>query len=287
MFLISQLSSALSDYISYLPAGLAAAVASIGIEDFKYASIWKDEFIGTLLMIFFTFSPGKWVGVDNEYFAWVCHAIGVVAADKVGGGQHVNPTVSVTMFSLGKCSFSEMYVRICGAMAGGLVAFPLFLKFSENLSLNALGGPTFDAETSSDDDFDKAFLSEFLAAFILLIAIYFLNWEVNFGAQHYWIKQTLTAVVIRYLIVVFPAAGPAINPMLGTSWAVFDSGTSGLPTDTAHYVIYWVASILGGLASAIVYVIFAGGTFFGNTIALGPIKKAPETSSSKKKKKKA
>ena len=50
---------------------------------------------------------------------------------------------------------------------------------------------------------------------LLMILIYTLNWELNFGKYHYWIKQTLTAIGIRYLIETFPTAGPAINPMLG------------------------------------------------------------------------
>jgi len=242
-------------------------------------------------MIFFTFSPGKWfaVGGENEMASWILHAIGVVTADKIGGGQHVNPMVSVTMYALGKCSYSEMYARIAGAMAGGLVAFPLFLRFSDSMSLQALGGPAFDGEKSSEDEADMAFLSEFLAAFLLMIAIYVLNWEMNFGKNHYWIKQLATAGVIRYLIVVFPAAGPSINPMLGTAWAVFDSGKGELPTDVSHYMIYWLASILGGITSAIVYVIYAGGTVFGQKVPFGPMKgeNTAESSSGKGKKKKA
>ena len=57
--------------------------------------------------------------------------------------------------------------------------------------------------------------SEFVAMVLLMILIYTVNWELNFGKYHYWIKQTLTAIGIRYLIETFPTAGPAINPMLG------------------------------------------------------------------------
>ena len=82
-------------------------------------------------MIGLTFSPGKWIGADSLAVAWVAHAAGVVAADKLGGGQHVNPAVTVSMFALGKCTYTEAFVRIMGAMAGGLVAFPLFKVFAE------------------------------------------------------------------------------------------------------------------------------------------------------------
>lgn len=278
--IISTIVSTIAPWIVAAPAGLFLSLTSFGIDGGKYAKEWTNEFLGTLLMIFLTFSPGKWWGTQSQNIEWLCHAVAVVIADAVGGGQHVNPMVSVTMFSLGKVSYSEMYSRIGGSMAGGLLAFPLFLKFSESYNLVALGGPAFDGENSSDGDINEAFLNEFLAAFVLMIAIYVLNWELNFGKYHYWIKQFLTAAVIRYCIVMFPSAGPAINPMLGTAWAVFDSGN--MPLDAAHYVIYWVASILGGIVSAIVYTIYAGGKVFGHSIPLGPIK---DSGSNEKKKK--
>merc|ERR1719203_2524954 len=49
-------------------------------------------------MIFLTFSPGKWIGVDSVPLAWASHAAGVVMADYIAGGPHVNPAVSVAMF---------------------------------------------------------------------------------------------------------------------------------------------------------------------------------------------
>ena len=286
MLLISSIYSTFSSLIGSAPAGLILSLSAIGIDGGKFANSWKVEFIGTLVMIFLTFSPGKWVGVENETVSWAWHAAGVIAADYISGGPHVNPMVSVTMYALNKCSYSEMLARIAGAMAGGLVAFPLYLRFSDSMGLQPLGGPAFDGEKASEEETDTAFLSEFLAAFLLMIAIYALNWEMNFGKNHYWIKQFLTAVVIRYLIVVFPAAGPAINPMLGTTWAVFASGKGELPADTIHYLIYWVASILGGIASAVVYVVYAGGTVLGHKLPFGPIKKVEKAESGGKGKKK-
>ena len=228
-------------------------------------------------MIFFTFSPGKWIGQASTAVAWTAHAAGVIAADKIGGGPHVNPTVSVTMCALGKCSYTECLVRIAGAIAGGLVAFPLALLVSNTVGLTPLGGPEYTAK--DDGDASSGVYNEFFASFFLLLVIFALNWELNFGKYHYWIKQTLTAVGIRYLIQVFPVSGPAMNPMLGTTWAVFASGKKHFPTEEAHWSVYWVASALGGLTAAACYVVYAGGTLFGQTLPLGPIKKAAAATS--------
>uniref|UniRef100_A0A7S3Q4Q3 Aquaporin n=1 Tax=Chaetoceros debilis TaxID=122233 RepID=A0A7S3Q4Q3_9STRA len=272
--LISSISSTIA---SLLPPGLLLTLLVLPLSSSKHISAYRSEFIGTLLMIGLTFSPGKWIFQDNLYAAWAVHAMGVVAADKLGGGQHVNPAVSVTMLSLGKCDYDEMYARIAGAMGGGLVAFPLFKVLADNLGWTPLGGPEYNPV--GDADGSASAMSEFVATLLLLVLIYVVNWELNFGKHHYWIKQTLTAIGIRFLIEVFPTAGPAMNPMLGTTWAVFADGE--FPTDHRHYLVYWVASILGGLASAVGYAVYDGNTFFGMKLPFGPVKaKAPKAKKS-------
>lgn len=122
----------------------------------------------------------------------------------------------------------------------------------------------------------EAFLSEFLATVLLCWVIYVLNWELNFGKYHYWIKQTLTALAIRALIETFPTAGPAMNPMLATAWNVFGVGNKyEYPTDMEHYFVYWVAPFLAAVTASALYVLYAGGTLFGNRLPIGPLKGSP------------
>ena len=220
--LVQQLEAVVSDLCGYLPPGLTPSIASAFIEGGKYMSDYQHEFFGTLLMIVCTFSAGKWIGQDSMSMAWTAHAIGVIAADYFCGGPNVNPAVTMSMWCLGKCSYTEAYVRVAAQMGGGLIAFPLYQALSDYLNITPFGGPEFNVE-----DYDQAmeaFLSEFGATLLLLWAIYLVNWEFNFGDYHYIIKQTLTAVAIRGLIEFFPTAGPAMNPMLATCWAVFGVG---------------------------------------------------------------
>mmetsp|Transcript_8723 Transcript_8723/g.21213 ORF Transcript_8723/g.21213 Transcript_8723/m.21213 type:complete len:310 (-) Transcript_8723:205-1134(-) len=285
MVLLSFLSSVYQQLAPMVPPGLAVCIASAFIEDGKYLQAFRHEFVGTLLMIGLTFSPGKWIGADSLAVAWVAHALGVIASDRIGGGPHVNPAVTASMFALGKCSYSEGFVRIMGTMAGGLVAFPVFKILAESMGWTPLGGPEFDPK--DDEEGIAAGFSEFFAMILLMILIYTVNWELNFGRFHYWIKQTLTAVGIRYLIETFPLAGPAINPMLGTTWYIFAYG--GFPDHLGHYFTYWVSSFLGAIVASYLYAIYAGGTVFGKTLPIGPIKgeakaeAAPAPESKKKK----
>jgi glycerol uptake facilitator-like aquaporin len=278
--MFSLISSLVTSFSEIFPPGLLLTLLVIPISNYKYIQTYIDEFIGTILMIGFTFSPGKWIFAESLYLAWAVHSLGVIAADKIGGGQHVNPAMSVAMWSLGKCDYTEMYVRIAGAMGGGLVAFPFFKAMTDFLGWTALGGPEFNPK--GDEDGSAAALSEFTATLLLGFLVYIVNWELNFGKQHYWIKQTLTAFGIRALIEFFPTAGPAMNPMLGTTWAVFAYG--GFPDDTRHYLVYWVASIMGALASAFIYATYDGCDFLGRKLPFGPINGPKEVEPTKKKK---
>lgn len=279
-FLVNPLSTFLQEVATFTPPGLLLSIATAFIEGGKYLEAFRHEFVGTLLMISCTFSAGKWIGSDSLRLAWSSHAMGVVAADYFGGGPHVNPAVTVAMWALGKCSYTEGYVRIAAQLGGGLVSFPLFHAISNAMKWEPFGGP----EYNMPDDYE-GFVAEFLSTLLLMIAIYALNWEINFGAYHYIIKQTLTAIVIRALIELFPTAGPAMNPMLATTWDVFGVGTQfEFPTDFQHYFVYWIGPCLAALLSAVLYVIYAGGTVFGIKLPIGPLKPAPAATPATKKK---
>lgn len=257
------LNSFFNDLVGFLPPGLFLSLAAANLGKGKYFDVYVKEFIGSVLMIVFTFSAGKWIGKESWEVAWVVHAIGVVAADYFGGGQQVNPAVTVSMWALGKCDYTETFVRIAGQMGGGLISFPLFHALSEAMHWTPFGGPEFNMESNAE-----AAISEFTAMFLLMWAIYILNWELNFGKFHYIIKQTLTAVAIRALIEFFPTAGPAMNPMLATCWDVFGvGGKFEFPTDNEHYFVYWVAPCASSLLASVSYAVYNGdAAVFGNKL---------------------
>lgn len=64
-----------------------------------------------------------------------------------------------------------------------------------------------------------------------------------------------------------------MNPMLATCWDVFGVGNQfEMPNDNEHYFVYWVAPCVSAILASITYVIFAGGTLFGKTIPIGPLR---------------
>jgi len=100
--MFSALSSLVGQISALLPPGLIQTIV-ISFMPINASNPYVAELIGSMLMIALTFSPGKWIFADAVYPSWAVHALGVVAADKIGGGQHVNPSMSVTMYALGKC----------------------------------------------------------------------------------------------------------------------------------------------------------------------------------------
>lgn len=259
--IFSTVTDVASSVISCVPPGLIFTALAAFVDGSKYLPIYLNEMFGSFLMIAGTFSAGQWFGLDSVTNAWLAHAGGVILSDKLCGGQHVNPAVSVSMWKLGMVSYTEMYVRIAGQMAGGLITFPILRVFSDYMGWNALQGPTYVLV----DDGTSAFINEGVSTFLLCAAIFVFNFEFDFGNNHYLIKQSLTAAAIRILIEYFPETGPAMNPMLGTCYAIYSSGFEGMdwsnlgafPLEPEHYMIYWIAPIIGAYIASHLYLAYS------------------------------
>uniref|UniRef100_A0A7S2GV22 SnoaL-like domain-containing protein n=2 Tax=Octactis speculum TaxID=3111310 RepID=A0A7S2GV22_9STRA len=210
---------------------------------------FMKEFIGIILMIACTFTPGPFYGTYKGYEEWVIHMCGVIVADYLMGGPHVNPSVTTAMFVWRKISLQQWIVYIAAQMAGGIIAFPLVQELATPYGAT-IGGPGIGADVTAQ----HGMWNEFAATFLLLAGIFLLctTW---LGAL-YHIKQPLVAATIRGIIVTFGATGPAINPALGTTWA-FYAAEQVWPTSVTHYMVYWVASMSGAALATILWSIFS------------------------------
>jgi len=229
---------------------------------------WRKDFInelvGSVIMIVTLFPAGIWVGTGGHWQACGWHAGGVVLADWISGGPHVNPTVSLTMLALGKLRYPEFLCRVSAQLAGGVLTFPICRWFAKVFELPMFGGPTFDPAKVS---LAAALWDEGVATFILCCAIFLLNWELPVR-KNYLAKQSLTAAVIRFNIEMFCSSGCAMNPMIGTCWAIFlsseaEGGRYAFPGDSSHYWCYWIAGFTGALLASLFYSLCSGTQFFG------------------------
>ena len=76
---VEQVAAFCGDLVAFIPPGLFLSLSTAFIEGGKYLKSFRHEFVGTLLMVSFTFSAGKWIGKESIRIAWVSHALGVIA----------------------------------------------------------------------------------------------------------------------------------------------------------------------------------------------------------------
>jgi hypothetical protein len=86
------------DVVEYFPPLIFPIFATAFICDREYLKCFSQELVGSIIMICFTFSAGKWIGSESVRTAWTSHFFGVIAADYVGGGPMVNPAMSVAFW---------------------------------------------------------------------------------------------------------------------------------------------------------------------------------------------
>lgn len=86
------------DVVDFIPPFFLPIMATAFICDRQYFKCFAQELIGSIIMICFTFSAGKWIGSESLRVAWTSHFFGVIAADFVGNGPMVNPAMSVAFW---------------------------------------------------------------------------------------------------------------------------------------------------------------------------------------------
>ncbi|KAH8048560.1 MIP aquaporin-like protein [Aureococcus anophagefferens] len=91
-------------------------------------------------------------------------------------------------------------------------------------------------------------LHEFGATLLLCLGVFAICLESPFK-DIYPLKITCVAALIRFLIVYLGAAGPAINPMLATTWALYATGS--FPTFYQHYLVYWAAPLAAAVTAGL------------------------------------
>jgi hypothetical protein len=73
---VEALSAFLGNLAGMLPPGLWLSFATAFIQGGEYLSSFRHEFVGTLLMVGFTFSAGKWIGSESMRMGWMSHFLG-------------------------------------------------------------------------------------------------------------------------------------------------------------------------------------------------------------------
>ena len=259
------------DGLAWLVVIAAVLTAFVGRTS-SLVDAWKSEFIGTAILVALTFPPGQWWGLDQTILGmpcdWIFHAAGVVLADWTCGGPHVNPGITLTFFCLGKCEMAVAVVNVIAQCSDATVGFLVCQAYAEARGWKPLSGPEVAPELSGPS-LATACLHEFGAMVALCLIVFAVNFEppARYQAHRsfYFVKQTATAIGVRAIIILCPAAGPAINPAL--AMGVYACATGALPAYSAFWYVYWLASAAGALAAAAAYALYTPKvSFFGTKL---------------------
>ena len=201
-------------------------------------SLLALELWGSLWVVLLTCSPGPFVSVYagwQWHVEWAIHLVAIVAADYFCGGPRVNPAATVAFCAWGQSSLASASARVAGQMIGGVVGYTLLRAAVEHFGLPFLGPAIAEGTTLG-----AALASEGIANFLLMLAI--CCFALTRVGETYLLKQPLIAASIRAIICLCGASGPAINPMLATSYHMVNTGEW---PDARHWLVYWGAACAG------------------------------------------
>jgi len=230
------------------------------------------EFLGTFTLVFINNGVvanvllRKTKGQSNEHWMLISVAAGLAVTFGIFvamhvSGAHINPAVSIAMFSLGRLSFGNMIGYIVAQLLGGMTgAFAVYLSYKKHYDETEDEMTRLATFSTSPAIRHKGWniLTEMLATFMLVgLVVTVTSPQVN-------LDQSFVPIVIGLLVMVLGislggSTGFAMNPArdLGprlTHWFL-RLGRS----DWSYAWVPVLGPILGGLLGGWLFTLYLGG----------------------------
>jgi aquaporin Z len=225
------------------------------------------EFIGTLCLVLFGCGAAVLAGTSNTGMEGlnglgllgISLAFGlavVVMAYAIGpiSGCHINPAISIAMFSVGKLSLKDtlgyVVAQILGAIAGAGLLYAILSGKAGFTALGdyGLGSNGWGAGYLGNFSTISAFITEFSMTCIFLLVI-FATTSQQGNANMAGLAIGVTLALIH--MVAIPVTGTSVNPARSIGPAVF-AGSIAL----SHLWLFIVAPVAGGLLAAAIWKTF-------------------------------
>jgi len=209
------------------------------------AKSFVAEFVGTFTLVFVGVGAIAAAGSAGLVGVALAHglaiAIMVTATAAVSGG-HLNPAVSIGLWTVGKLSSSRLVSYLIAQVTGGLAgAFLILLALPMAVREVSIGTPTVAAGVGSG----SALLLEAVLTFFLVFAVY--GTAVDRRAPKLG-GLFIGLAVTMGILVAGPATGAALNPARHLGPALLAGGEY-----LAQFWIYWLGPVAGGIIAAQVY----------------------------------
>jgi aquaporin Z len=222
------------------------------------------EFIGTFTLVFFGCGAavigGMGTGATAINVLGIAFAFGLAIVAMAYGigpisGCHVNPAVSLGVFTAGRMSFSDLISYVVAQVAGAIVgALVLYLILSGKASgwTGSLGQDGWGAGYLGEYNALSAFIFEVVATFLFLVCILGVTQE---GAPSHLAGLAIGMTLVAIHIVGINVDGVSVNPARSIGPALVGVGTN--PHAVAQLWLFIIAPLIGG---ALAGLLFANGT---------------------------
>ena len=233
-----------------------------GVDDFSNLESWRAtaaEFFATALFVFLgtgavvsalSLTDGAMTPAALAVIA-VGHGLAImalVAATANISGGHINPAVTIALWSAGKIDLGKSIMYIVAQLGGAVVGSLLLISIvtgpvEGNLGAHALG-PVVAGSAGA------GFVAEIIVTFALVITVFMVAVHPRTIAGYAPLAIGLV-VLIDHLVAV-PMTGASMNPArtFGPAFVSWINDVDGMWAD--HW-IYWAGPIVGGLIAAVVY----------------------------------
>ncbi|CAN0389475.1 unnamed protein product [Pylaiella littoralis] len=209
----------------------------------KSVGIFLQEAFGSFALLLMVFPFNSFLG--DTWSSWIQHFFSVMITDYTNGGAQVNPAMSVGTFFYGWNDRSSLMIRVVAQMVGGFYAFPIMAKLLPSYATASMGGPTLAAGASTGE----GMAWEFGSTLALILIVYAAATQIGLPGQRPVIATGIRAL-IHLSAVKGGKTGPAMNPMIATAWAVYDSSVT---MDAQWFLVYWVAPCAAAVAGTLLW----------------------------------
>ena len=230
------------------------------------------EFLGTFTLVFI--NNGVVANVllkrtkGNTNNRWMLISVAAGLAVTFGifvamhqSGAHINPAVSIAMYTIGRLSFASLigYViaQILGGMTGALFVYLSYKKHYDETDDEALKLATFSTGPAIRNR-KWNIITEILATFMLVGMV------VVVTSDQVALDQNLIPIVIGLLVMVLGislggSTGFAMNPARDLGPRITHSLLRLGHSDWKYAVVPVIGPIIGGIIGAVTFTLYLGG----------------------------